>query len=413
MTFMTYRKRYNYLSRSYTQEKDLIQIPESDIDIHNIKFNSDSWTLLPSINEVSFKKHNIVFNENIGYRRQNIFQNYPSTLKCDDFDIVENREFKYIIFKKSSEVKANGVIFLLHGLNEKYWDKYLPWAEKLVELTHKTVVLFPLAFHMNRTPAEWNHPRLMKTVSQIRCRHSHSITNSHFLNAAISARIQMKPQRFLWSGLQTFYDIIKLIEEIQTGKHPFINPDTQIDLFAYSMGSFLSEILLMANPKNYFKNSKLFIFCGGPTLDRMSLNSKYILDSDAMKAIHSFYIERLESGLMSDEKIAYYLNGDYPVGTYFKAMLSYQKNKTVREKRFRELNDKIMAVALKKDNVIPPNAVLNTLKGKDRDIPIKVEVMDFSFSYDHVHPFPIDKKIEALVDNTFNKMFKMASNYLQ
>jgi len=407
---MTYKNKYNRLSGIYTQERDLIKIPESDIYIHNVKFKSDSSNFLPCIEEIYSKQSYINNNK---AKDEDLFQNYPDTLKCDDFNITENKEFKYIIFKKSSKKKAHGVIFLLHGLNERTWDKYLPWAQKLVELTDKAVVLFPIAFHINRSPEEWSHPRLMRNVSETRRCHYQSVENSHFCNAALSIRIQMFPQRLFWSGLQTFQDILKLIEEIRKGKHPLIHGDAQIDFFAYSLGSFLSEILFMANPNDYFKNSKLFIFCGGSTLDRMRLNSKYILDSDAFKAIHSFYIEHLESELILDQRVAHFLNGDNPIGIYFKAMLDSQKDIGIREKRLQEINDNITAVALKKDEVIPSEEVLNTLKGENRNIPIHVEVVDFSFPYDHVHPFPIRQKIDSLVDDAFNQIFEIASHYLQ
>jgi hypothetical protein len=131
----------------------------------------------------------------------------------------------------------------------------------------------------------------------------------------------------------------------------------------------------MANPLNYFADSKLFMFCGGSTLDRMSPNSKFILDSDATIAIYSFYTERLESELKLDKRSAHYFNGNHISGTYFKSMLSYKKNKDLRENRFTELSNRIYAVALKKDDVIPPNEVINTLQGDYRNIPIKVDII--------------------------------------
>ena len=151
----------------------------------------------------------------------------------------------------------------------------------------------------------------------------------------------MIPQRFFWSGLQTFYDVVQFIDEVRTGKYEFADPQAGFDFFTFSIGSFLGEILIMSNPKDYFHDSRFFIFCGGPTLDRMSPNSKFILDSDATIAIYSFYTERLESELRLDKRMAHYFNGHHIAGNYFKSMLSYQKGKEFRENRFREHHERI------------------------------------------------------------------------
>ena len=100
---------------------------------------------------------------------------------------------------------------MLHGFNEKYWDKYLPWAKRLMEQTGKAVVLFPIAFHMNRAPHEWCERRLMHEVSDLRKKTFPDVICSSLVNVAISTRLQAKPQRFVWSGLQTYYDVIRLI----------------------------------------------------------------------------------------------------------------------------------------------------------------------------------------------------------
>jgi len=409
----TYRETYTNLRALYDPHAAMIQLPGTDIEIHHCAFTSSSWTVLPGAHTYSCTEHGLVFHEDLesGLREQ--LQSYPETLKHGDIDIQENKHFTYALFKKTSVSRAPGVILLFHGLNEHTWDKYLPWAEKLVELSGKAVILFPIAFHMNRTPMEWGKSRSMNTVSEIRHRRSPAIMNSCFANAAISARIELIPQRFFWSGFQTFDDVIRLSAEIKNGLHAFIAPDATIDLFSYSIGSFLSEILMMANPGNYFQNSKSFMFCGGPTLDRMTPNSKFILDSDATIAIYKFYSERLETELQLDSRMAHYFNGAHPAGIVFKMLLSYQKHKAAREQRFRDLQNQLKAIALKQDDVIPANEVLNTLKGDYRDIATPVEVMDFPFPYSHINPFPTHELYEQMVDASFNEIFTKAAAHLQ
>lgn len=145
----------------------------------------------------------------------------------------------------------------------------------------------------------------------------------------------------------------------------------------------------------------------------MSPNSKFILDSDATIAFYAFYTERLEAELRLDPRIAHYFNDVHPTGRTFKMLLSYQKHKEEREQRFRELQNQIYAIPLKKDDVVPANEVINTLKGDYRDIEIPVDVMDFPFPYTHVNPFPIDPAIERLVDKSFNIVFEKAAAYFK
>ena len=133
------------------------------------------------------------FHETAADLSRSDFIEYPAGIKHHDIDIIENRDFDITVFKKSAAKISGRILFLFHGLNEKHWDKYLPWAEKLVELTGSTVVLFPIAFHMNRVPPEWADIRLMNRVSAARRQHSPSILNSTFANAAISARLQLIP----------------------------------------------------------------------------------------------------------------------------------------------------------------------------------------------------------------------------
>jgi len=410
---MTYLESYNNLKQIFNPAVKHQSVSDNKISIHNIPFISDNWSSLPGADLYKCESHNINFNEPVAIREKQLYDDYSDIMKHNDIDILENQKFTYSIFQNETGNPADGVILLFHGLNEKSWHKYLPWAEKLVEITGRAVILFPIAFHMNRIPAEWSNSRMMSNISNIRRKHSLTIDNSTFANAAVSARIQAIPQRFFWSGLQTFMDVAQLLNEIKSGKHSFIKPDAAVDLFSYSVGSFLSEILMMANPNDYFLNSRLFLFCGGPTLDRMKPNSKYILDSDATIALYSFYTERLEMELKHDSRMGHYFNGDHPVGNYFKAMLSYHKEKKLRENRFSAMSSQFCAVSLKNDSVIPPCEVENTLRGECRNIPIKTDVLDFPYPYDHVTPFPAADIHEQSVNDSFNRVFDLAGSFLK
>ncbi|MCD4797107.1 MAG: DUF6051 family protein [Candidatus Cloacimonetes bacterium] len=426
---MTYLKDYRFLKENFNLQDKNIDLKKVNLKIFNLPFESYNHRILPGENEYRCDEHNKTF-KNI-HQKENI-PDAPylnNILELNDSQIKENIHFNYSIFQstkpenskdkkkkkntKQKKEKQKGAIILLHGLNEKDWSKYLPWAKRLAELTEKKIILFPLAFHMNRVPAEWTSIKLMNKVNIERKKLFPSISNSSFANTALSARLQFYPQRFLWSGLQTFMDVVQLIREIKSGVHPIIDKDEEIDLFAYSIGSFLAQILMMTNPYNYLSDSKLFIFCGGPTLNRMSASSKYILDSEANIAVYSFFIEHLEKELKKDERLSHYFSKLHPVGNYFKSMLDYHKMKNFREKRLKELSKRVCALVLKEDAVVPPSEVMNTLKGAERKIPIKVKTLDFEHQYDHVIPFPFRESIEKEVNKSFNRVFKYAAKHLK
>lgn len=253
-------------------------------------------------------------------------------------------------------------------------------------------------------------------MNDIRCEREKvfpEIISSSFANIAISARLHSLPQRFFWSGVETFYDIIHLLRNIKSGKHPLIEKESIIDIFYYSVGAFLAEILMLSNTGNYFDNAKLFIFAGGPVFNRMSPVSKYIIDSKANMAIYSFFIEHLENHLKKDKRLAHYFGESHPEGKVFKCMLNYNKMKSFREEKIRSMSERIEAIALSKDTVVPPYEVINTLKGESRKIPVKVRIIDFPYFYCHENPFPINEKNIIGVNNSFNRVMRYAANFLK
>ena len=97
-----------------------------------------------------------------------------------DDRIQENKSFSYAIFTPSGRKKNNEAIILLHGLNERTWEKYLTWAEYLTHTTGKPVILFPIAFHMNRTPGLWANPRAILPWVSKRKEEVANVTNSRY-----------------------------------------------------------------------------------------------------------------------------------------------------------------------------------------------------------------------------------------
>ncbi|MFN8135918.1 MAG: DUF6051 family protein [Bacteroidales bacterium] len=190
-------------------------------------------------------------------RTHSVFNNMP------DKSIAENRFFRYPVFKPADTRKQRQAILLLHGLNERNWNKYLVWAHYLAIKTGRPVILFPIAFHMNRSPEAWSNPRVMSPVLLERRRRLGADPMSTFANVALSERLCEDPLRFYTSGQQSAADIVQLAGQLNRGEHPLFEKGTTIDIFAYSIGAFLSQILFLGNPSGLFTNARLFLFCGG------------------------------------------------------------------------------------------------------------------------------------------------------
>lgn len=324
-----------------------------------------------------------------------------------DESFPENNNFDYFILKPSNDTKTESVIILLHGLNERSWYKYLPWAFELCSQTNKAVILFPIAFHINRAPSEWSDPRLMKEVAKERIGMLPAIKFSSFANAALSTRLQFSPECFLTSGLQTYFDIIKLIKDIRAGRNKFLAESTSVDLFGYSIGAFLAEILLMSNPAGLFSDSKLFIFCGGSVMNQTVPVSKAIMDSEAADALNNFYIHKFDSVINQPEGVGSLIGKLEEKGTIFKSMLRLDKFSDLRNSLLNQLKDRIKVLGLLRDRVFPPEGLIKTFSQNNSII-----LQDFDYSYSHENPFPLHKLIDGQVTNAFNNVFRIAASFL-
>ncbi|AZA78619.1 hypothetical protein EG347_14425 [Chryseobacterium sp. G0186] len=405
---MEYYELYEVLKSHFDSRKEIVEIKDLNIIIESIPFTSRVSDLLHGSANPGCPTHHqsLEINESA-----HLVYGQPS-IDIQDFDIECNKKFEYHILKRADVERAKGCIIFFHGLNEKKWDKYLPWAYELAQKTHKAIILFPIAFHMDRAEAIWSDRHHMMEIVKFRKGKYSENTHFSYVNAAISSRLEAHPQRIFWSGLQTYSDIIEVVKEIKAHKIKSISPDARLDLFGYSIGSFLSMIIKMADPYGFFTDSKIFCFCGGMTIDRMFPISKYIMDSQATIKMQSVFTELLSSDFKFDNRLKHYQDDDlHPQESWFKKMLRYNYFQREREERIRKIQSQIKAYVLEKDTVAPPIEALNTLQGGYRNINVEVEIKDFPFDYSHMVPFPLAHKHKTEVTEAFHDFIKSASDF--
>lgn len=303
----------------------------------------------------------------------------------NDESIIENQVFNYPIFMPASAGKNNGAILLLHGLNERRYDKYFTWAHRLVKLTGKAVILFPISFHLNRGLPNWTDRHLMaEKAAQRKVMFQNDEQVFTYINQALSERLTESPERFFLSGLQTSIDIVSLAHSIRSGNHPLFEKNAGVDLFAYSVGGLLAQVLFISNPDELFTDSKMFLFCAGAFFEDMNGISKVILDPPAYQRIHQYYTREFEANIKRSGVFADFFNNN-KIGMAFRSVITSERFKSVRDRVFKTRSRQIFALSLNKDKVIPSDKIKKAVNRGSG----KMEVLDFDYPYSHEIPFPI------------------------
>jgi len=338
--------------------------------------------------------------------------------------IEENRIFSYPIFVPSSSTKKNKrALILLHGLNERRWEKYLPWAHNLCRETGRTVILFPIAYHVNRSPRKWSNVRSMMPIMNSRKKSSTHNFAISFANAALSQRIDEKPERFISGALQTINDVEQLVSRIRDGQDSLVDADASIHFFSYSIGCSLAEILLMLDEDRVerdklFSDSRACLFCGGSILEYANPVSRAILDADAFSRLNHYFDE---FGAMQKRGAKFLdLRKQIPeVGVnIFSILSSLMKTKFVpglRNRNLISLKNRFEGFMLSTDKVFPASGLRRTWEDAEGNPLIAVNEYHGVPGSSHEVPFPISRDGEENKDvNTgFLQIFSDAVNFLE
>lgn len=422
----TYQALHTALGTIFTLDREQIDLESQTgrpAEIVTREFRSTNWGVHPPENEENtnpaFRRVVGDYIERYPYSERNFF----GQLQPSDRDVPENLRFRYPVFVpgrarnsaagEGGRADFDGAIILLHGLNEKSWLKYLPWALELAEKTARPVVLFPIAFHMNRAPAAWSNPREMIGVSRERRRVFAGVEKSTFVNAALSHRVQFAPHRFLTSGLQSYYDVTDLARHIRSGADRLFKEGARVDIFGYSIGATLAELLLLSDPAGLFADSRAFLFCGGSVMDRTNPVSKAIMDGEAHRGLLRF-LEQLVSDARDSlpRGIAALKAGLWEV-EIARSLLFTNTLRNVREKAMRAVGDRIAALAMVKDRVFPPAGLEASWQATDGSMLMNITTAAPDFDYAHEQPLPVDSPAPAAVDRFFKEMISQASAHLR
>ncbi|MDL2282254.1 DUF6051 family protein [Parabacteroides sp. OttesenSCG-928-G06] len=322
-----------------------------------------------------------------------------------DDHILENKSFPYTVFAPCRKERHSEAIILLHGLNERNWNKYLAWAEFLVRETGKPVILFPIAFHMNRSPGFWSNPREILPWVHLRKQEVSDNDNLTFANVALSSRLSRHPLRFYASGRESAFNLCQLTQEIKNGEHPLFQEGAGVNIFAYSIGALLSQVVLLANPNDLFRDTRLFMFCGGSLFSEMNGNARDIMDKEAYERLTNYYMQEF----LNHDNLPDCFSED-ALEKAFKAMIRPDFLQEERESFFQQACNRIRAVSLRNDSVIPTTGIRKALGKATHKI---LEELDFPFSYSHQVPFPPQKEKERkLVNDAFLTVFRKAASFL-
>lgn len=331
-----------------------------------------------------------------------------SVFSAPDHTFLQNRSFTYPVLFPKGVSKARSAVLMLHGLNERNWIKYLPWAEYLVNKLNRPVILFPIAFHINRSPAWWGNPRKLMEYMDSNSSASDTGHGSTLANIALSERLKHAPLRFFTSGKQSADDIIDLVQTIHRGGHPLFEQGTQVDFFAYSIGAFLAQVLFIANPEGIFDNSRLFLFCGGAFFYQMNGVSRVIMDKPAFETLHKYYLHDIRKDCTRIPGLSACLRNTQ-LGMAFSSMIKPSNLPNYREHALRQMNERVSVVAMQDDHVIPAEGTMEALGFLDN-----VKVLDFPYPCQHENPFPVNNhELMHRVDSTFSQVFGMATDFLR
>jgi pimeloyl-ACP methyl ester carboxylesterase len=363
---------YTDIGKRFRQREDWtdaepVRFPEHGADLYNLEFRSKNAHFLLGRDSYRCAEHGIVF------------PGEPAEPLPVDAEIAENLTFRYPLLRESGPlVRRDRVTIILHGLNERSYGKYVPWAYHLWKQTGAPVILFPMAFHINRVPSDWF--RLVpESLSRRKTVEGNDLV--HRFNAIMSERLESRPERFFWGALQTFWDVVDLAREIRAGRHAHVAPDARIDLLGYSAGGFVALALMLDDPERIFSESRAALFATAGAVRDLNLASPLIVDTSAETAMMKMYVRQLDQRFTP--RMHHWID-HHSEARWLRTFCGLRPDRATLEARMRAIAPRVAGIANANDEVFPTGAMCNALQGVRRDTGVHVEELQLGI---HENPF--------------------------
>tara|TARA_B100001750_G_C15481716_1_gene585827 strand:+ start:210 stop:1370 length:1161 start_codon:yes stop_codon:yes gene_type:complete len=308
---------------------------------------------------------------------------WTKLLLPEDRGIIENRCFNYLIVEPTA-LPAEGshdVLVILHGLNEGSYGRMLPWACSFAHQLNIPVILFPLAFHVDRRSDIWNTRDQGRIFAHRLDIPGNSMASS--FNARISERLFQAPERYYLGGLQSYLDVLDLMTKIRSGGHESCRTGTRVHFLGYSAGGYLALILLLSDLQSRFSDCRMALFGSGAPLDGIQLESLFIMDKSAAQKL-SAYLQN-KSFLLNNALGEYRALVETP--THWFTQVLFHGDDLV--KRMKVIQDRLLVVVNSSDQVISAEKAVWNLR------PAPVLRLDLGV---HEFPFTIGTPLPNVYD---------------
>lgn len=347
-----------------------LSFPDAGVEVHGLPFHSGQAPVLVGHPAYRCDAHGLDFGAE------------PVTDTPPDWAVQANLSFRYPVLRPlapgGDRAKAKQLVILLHGLNERSYGKYVPWAYQLMAKTGAAVALLPLSFHVDRVDPLWTR-RLKESTA-----HRQAVPRNeeaHGFNSVLSERLDGRPERFFWGGLQSYGDVVDLVKQVRAGQHPLVDAAAQVDLVGYSAGGYLALGLMLANPEGLFTHSRAVPFAAGAVMRSTHLSTRFIMDLACEVSLMKLFVRF--TARLANPRLLHWLT-HHEEGRWFRALFGEEAERPRMEARLKEIAPRLLAIANTNDAVIPANVMINTLQGLHRDTGVRVEALGLGV---HEHPF--------------------------
>lgn len=280
-----------------------------------------------------------------------------------DHRVDSNLSFAFPFFLPGSQ-PYDECLVLGHGFNEAAYIKLFPWAYCLCKEMCIPVVIFPLAFHMNRRPASWK--TMMRPAYRARM---HVVGNRCFspFNAVVSQRISEAPERFFRGALQSYWDVMDLISEIGQGElevpyggktiRPF-RRGAKIHFLGYSISGYLYLAFLLIHAQGLLDDSRCLLFSSCTLWEDMDPVSVLVIDREAYEKATDFYMGGYQKEA-SPEFLEWFLETE--IGVWFRTLFLDHSSLKSLKMEVQKLQGRLLIIADPNDPVFSAASIVNHL----------------------------------------------------